>query len=101
MAPRHFFCQVLVIRAGIYSWHVKRIFQYRSSKACASSYEENPCLFRGRLGVPLPGMAADFPNLYDGNDHGAPPFLLEDGWKPLLNGMNRYVNPPYRAGWTI
>lgn len=46
-------------------------------------------------------MAADFPNLYDGNDHGAPPFLLEDGWKPLLNGMNRYVNPPYRAGWTI
>ena len=31
---------------------------------------------------------ADFPSVYDGNAHGDPPFLLEDGWKPLLNGKN-------------
>ena len=24
----------------------------------------------------------------DGNHHGDPPYLLEDGWKPLLNGKN-------------
>jgi hypothetical protein len=34
------------------------------------------------------GMTADFPNVYDGWDHGDPPFLLEDGWTPLLNGTN-------------
>jgi len=34
------------------------------------------------------GMAIDAPNVYDGWDHGDPPFLLEDGWTPLLNGTN-------------
>jgi hypothetical protein len=34
------------------------------------------------------GAAVDFPNVYDGWDHGDPPFLLEDGWTPLLNGTN-------------
>ena len=34
------------------------------------------------------GVAADLPNIYDGWDHGDPPFLLEDGWTPLLNGTN-------------
>lgn len=43
------------------------------------------------------GVAADSPNLYDGNDHGDPPFLLEDGWKPLLNGTN-LDGWRYRAG---
>jgi hypothetical protein len=30
--------------------------------------------------------------LNDGEFHGDPPFLLEDGWKPLLNGRDL-------AGW--
>jgi hypothetical protein len=34
------------------------------------------------------GMAADYPVVYDGWDHGDPPFMLEDGWTPLLNGTN-------------
>ena len=34
------------------------------------------------------GVAADLPNIYDGWDHGDPPFMLEDGWTPLLNGTN-------------
>jgi len=36
----------------------------------------------------LQGVAADFPKVYDGWDHGDPPFLLEEGWTPLLNGTN-------------
>ncbi len=28
------------------------------------------------------------PQLNDGEPHGDPPFLLEDGWKPLLNGKD-------------
>ena len=49
------------------------------------------------------GMAADMPVIYDGWDHGDPPFLLEDGWKPLLNGTNMdgwtFVNPRGASNW--
>jgi hypothetical protein len=49
------------------------------------------------------GMAADFPVVYDGWDHGDPPFLLEDGWKPLLNGTNldgwSFVSPRGASNW--
>ncbi len=42
------------------------------------------------------------PPVNDGNHHGDPPYLLEEGWKPLLNGKNldgwKYRNPE-RAGW--
>ena len=45
---------------------------------------------------------ADLPAVNDGNAHGDPPYLLEDGWKPLLNGKNldgwQYRNSE-RAGW--
>ena len=30
----------------------------------------------------LRGMSADLPVVYDGWDHGDPPFMLEDGWTP-------------------
>jgi hypothetical protein len=39
----------------------------------------------------------------DGRAHGDPPFLLEEGWKPLLNGRNLEgwtYRSPARAGWT-
>jgi hypothetical protein len=46
--------------------------------------------------------AADLPPVNDGNAHGDPPYLLEDGWKPLLNGKSldgwEYRNPE-RGGW--
>ena len=49
------------------------------------------------------GMAADMPVIYDGWDHGDPPFMLEDGWKPLLNGTNldgwTFVNPRGASNW--
>jgi len=38
----------------------------------------------------------------DGNPHGDPPYLLEDGWKPLLNGKNLdgwEYRSPGRGGW--
>jgi len=39
----------------------------------------------------------------DGNEHGDPAFLLEEGWTPLINGKNldgwQYTDPK-RAGWT-
>ena len=38
-------------------------------------------------GVSL-SVGASLPAVYDGNDHGDPPFLLEDGRKPLLNGKD-------------
>jgi hypothetical protein len=51
----------------------------------------------------LPAFGADLPPVNDGNHHGDPPYLLEDGWKPLLNGKNldgwQYRNPQ-RGGWT-
>jgi hypothetical protein len=33
-------------------------------------------------------VGADFSSVNEGNAHGDPPFLLKDGWKPLLNGKN-------------
>ena len=45
---------------------------------------------------------ADGPQVADGKDHGDPPYLLENGWTPLLNGKNldgwRYYDD--RGGWT-
>lgn len=38
------------------------------------------------LFVPL--LAQQRPQLNDGEAHGDPPFLIEDGWKPLLNGRD-------------
>ena len=38
----------------------------------------------------------------DGHHHGDPPFLLEEGWKPLLNGENLdgwALQNPERGGW--
>jgi Domain of Unknown Function (DUF1080) len=48
-------------------------------------------------------LGADLPPVNDGNHHGDPPFLLEAGWKPLLNGKNLdgwTYRSPQRAGWT-
>lgn len=46
--------------------------------------------------------AADAPNVNDGLAHGDPPFLVEEGWRPLLNGKNlegwKYRTPD-RGGW--
>ncbi|HZQ53559.1 MAG TPA: DUF1080 domain-containing protein [Bryobacteraceae bacterium] len=39
----------------------------------------------------------------DGNSHGDPPFLLERGWTPLLNGRDLSgwaYERPHKAGWT-
>ncbi len=55
-----------------------------------------------RPGLYLRGTAADLPAVNDGYDHGDPPFLLEDGWKPLLNGKNLdgwTFRSPERTGW--
>lgn len=39
----------------------------------------------------------------DDQPHGDPPYLLEDGWKPLLNGKNlngwQYRRNPEKGGW--
>jgi hypothetical protein len=40
----------------------------------------------------VPAGAQTRPELNDGEAHGDPPFLLEDGWTPLLNGTDL-------AGW--
>lgn len=37
-------------------------------------------------------LAQQRPELNDGEAHGDPPFLIEDGWRPLLNGRDT-------AGW--
>ena len=53
------------------------------------------CILAGSslsVGANLPA-GANLPTVYDGNDHGDPPFLIEDGWKPLLNGKDL-------SGWT-
>lgn len=45
---------------------------------------------------------ADLPPVKAGNDHGAPPFLLKDGWKPLLEGKSFdgwTCHSPQHAGW--
>ncbi len=48
------------------------------------------------------GQSSDRPKVNDGMAHGDPPFLLEEGWTPLLNGQNldgwKYRNPE-RGGW--
>ena len=48
-------------------------------------------------------VAADVPVLNDGSGHGDPLFLLEDGWKPLLNGKNldgwKVVDPKKQGRW--
>jgi hypothetical protein len=36
----------------------------------------------------LPACAQKFPELNDGEAHGDPPFLLEEGWTSLLNGKD-------------
>ena len=44
----------------------------------------------------------DRPVVNDGKAHGDPPYLLEDGWKPLLNGKNLdgwQYQKPERGGW--
>lgn len=46
--------------------------------------------------------AADLPPVNDGSSHGDPPYLLEDGWKPLLNGKDLSgwtYRTPERGGW--
>lgn len=35
-----------------------------------------------------PAMSQKRPELNDGEAHGDPPFLVEDGWRPLLNGRD-------------
>jgi hypothetical protein len=40
----------------------------------------------------FPAAAQKLPELNDGEDHGDPPFLLEEGWRPLFNGRDL-------AGW--
>lgn len=46
---------------------------------------------------------ADLPPANDGNHHGDPPYLLEEGWKPLLNGRNldgwQFQNTDKEGGW--
>ncbi|MBI4874031.1 MAG: DUF1080 domain-containing protein [Acidobacteria bacterium] len=36
----------------------------------------------------LPAWAQKRPELNDGEAHGDPPFLVEDGWRPLMNGKD-------------
>ncbi|MEZ5399700.1 MAG: DUF1080 domain-containing protein [Bryobacteraceae bacterium] len=47
---------------------------------------------RSLLALPLTLNALAQDSLNDGEAHGDPPFLLEDGWRPLLNGKDL-------AGW--
>ena len=48
-------------------------------------------------------VAADLPPLTDGGEHGDPPFLLESGWKALLNGKNldgwQLADPNKQGKW--
>jgi hypothetical protein len=65
-------------------------------------------MFRGIVAIPLIlsltviPVPAENQVVNDGHHHGDPPFLLEEGWKPLLNGKNlegwAYQNPD-RGGW--
>jgi hypothetical protein len=49
--------------------------------------------------------AQDLPPLTDGSGHGDPPFLLETGWKPLLNGRNldgwQLVDSTKKGQWVV
>ena len=38
--------------------------------------------------VVLAGLAQKLPDRNDGEEHGDPPFLIEDGWRPLFNGRD-------------
>ena len=48
-------------------------------------------------------LAADIPSLTDGSNHGDPSFLVESGWKPLLNGKNldgwNLMDPKKQGKW--
>ena len=45
------------------------------------------CVFLiGALGT----IGAEREPLNDGEPHGDPPYLIEDGWTPLLNGKDHY-----------
>jgi hypothetical protein len=46
---------------------------------------------------------AELPPVNDGKAHGDPPFMLEDGWKPLLNGRDLdgwYLKESGKGEWT-
>jgi hypothetical protein len=49
--------------------------------------------------------AQDLPPVADGSDHGDPPFLVESGWKPLLNGSNldgwQLVDSTKKGQWVV
>ena len=49
--------------------------------------------------------AQDLPPLTDGSGHGDPPFLVEGGWKPLLNGRNldgwQLVDSAKKGQWVV
>jgi hypothetical protein len=51
-----------------------------------------------------PIASAELPPVNDGNFHGDPPYLLEDGWTPLLNGRNLdgwgYMEPE-KGEWAV
>ncbi len=38
--------------------------------------------------IALPSIAQKLPDMNDGDAHGDAPYLIEDGWKPLLNGKD-------------
>ncbi|MFC1538454.1 DUF1080 domain-containing protein [Candidatus Latescibacterota bacterium] len=49
-------------------------------------------------------IGAELPSVNDGNPHGDPPFLLEDGWEPLINGRNmdgwQLIDTKKEGRWT-
>ena len=54
------------------------------------------------LAILSAAVGADRPQVNDGNFHGDPPFLLEEGWKSLLNDKNLdgwEYRTPKNAGW--
>lgn len=57
----------------------------------------------GALWLASVAGGADLPPVTDGYGHGDPPFLLESGWKPLLNGRTSTAGPTARPrswdGW--
>jgi hypothetical protein len=59
----------------------KRAFRLRQGK----DYMLNVILV---LALVLPLSFQQKPQLNDGESHGDPPFLIEDGWTPLLNGKD-------------
>ena len=49
--------------------------------------------------------AADPASLADGSGHGDPPFLVESGWRPLLNGKNldgwQFLDSTKKGQWAV